>query len=105
MRLDDAPSVFEWIELVLASYRNTQRLERVKDSHRRGVLGQDFRQSLVSVRRLVNSTSTQFNPGFIHPGVHHLLGNLRLALPLTGCLVSLALGLHPAHDATGTVDG
>ncbi len=43
MRLDDAPSVFEWIELVLASHRNTERLERVKDSHRRGVLGQDFR--------------------------------------------------------------
>ena len=43
MRLDDAPSVFEWIELVLASHRNPERLERVKDSHRRGVLGQDFR--------------------------------------------------------------
>ena len=50
MRLDDAPSVFEWIELVLASHRNTQRLERVKDSHRRGVLGQYFRQSLIAVR-------------------------------------------------------
>jgi hypothetical protein len=43
MRLDDAPSVFEWIELVLASHRNTERLEGVKDSHRRGVLGQGFR--------------------------------------------------------------
>jgi hypothetical protein len=43
MRLDDAPSVFKWIEFVLASHRNPERFERVKDSHRGGVLGQDFR--------------------------------------------------------------
>ena len=48
------------------------------------VLGQDFRQALIAVRRLVNSTTAQLNLGFIHPGVHHLLGNFRRALPLTG---------------------
>jgi len=56
MRLDDAPSVFVRIELVLAGHRHSQRFERMKDSHRCGVLGKHFRQSLVTLRRFVNST-------------------------------------------------
>ena len=41
------------------------------------MLGKNFRQPLVTVRRLVDAGPAQLDPRFTHPAIHHFLRYLR----------------------------
>src|SRR5207245_2309971 len=89
---------------ILARHRDTQRLERMEHANGLGVLGENFRQPLVTMRRLIDTAATQLDPGRTHPLVHHFLSHLGLTRPLAG-FVPLTLGFHAAHHAAGAMDG
>jgi len=97
--------VFVRIEFVSPGHRNAHGSKCVQNPNAFSMLGKNFRQSFIAVRRFVQTSAAQLDIRFLQPSSHHLLRNLARTKYLTRFAICLASGLHASHDPASAIDG
>src|SRR5215469_14191832 len=98
-------SVLVRIELVRSGHGDPNGRETMQDTYCIANRLKHLIETLVAIRRLIESGAAQFDPRTIHPGAHHLRRDLAGALDLSGLAVDNACRFPAAQCATCAVYG